>query len=485
MQSSAMNTVRIACTGAALLELDQIEIMQGNLKGLSLEGYGQLKNEIITRGFSFPYFIWRHPDGRFLSIDGTQRKKVLTRMRDEESWVVPPLPVCWIEAADEKEARLKLLAALSQYGKVDKQGLYEYLHLSAIDIDDVKVSFAIPEVNLDIDKFKAEFFKDSGSSGSGSDTDEHGSLSEKFLVPPFSVLDARQGYWKERKQKWLKFGIESEIGRDDALLGNQTREGYGGDYDTSKGESAWGGSGTSIFDPVLCEIAYRWFAPKKGVVIDPFAGGSVRGVVASKLGHQYIGVDLRGEQVEANRVQAQTICVDPQPVWHAGDSLNILDYAKGVEADLIFSCPPYADLEVYSKLPNDLSNMPYESFLEAYRKIIANTCQLLRDNRFAVFVVGEVRDEKGLYRNFVGHTIQAFVDAGLRLYNEAVLITPTGSLPIRAGRIFTTARKLSKGHQNFLVFVKGDPRTATEACGEVEIPAELYDSVDGAVGASE
>lgn len=36
-------------------------------------------------------------------------------------------------------------------------------------------------------------------------------------------------------------------------------------------------TGTSIFDPVICEIAYRWFCPPGGTVLDPFAGGSVRG----------------------------------------------------------------------------------------------------------------------------------------------------------------------------------------------------------------
>ena len=52
-------------------------------------------------------------------------------------------------------------------------------------------------------------------------------------------------------------------------------------------------TGTSIFDPVLCEIAYRWFSPVGGLILDPFAGGSVRGIVASKLGRQYIGHELR------------------------------------------------------------------------------------------------------------------------------------------------------------------------------------------------
>ncbi|MGB3312861.1 MAG: DNA methyltransferase, partial [Albidovulum sp.] len=63
-------------------------------------------------------------------------------------------------------------------------------------------------------------------------------------------------------------------------------------------------SGTSIFDPVLCEIAYRWFCPQGGTVLDPFAGGSVRGIVASQLGRAYVGIELRAEQVAANQAQA-------------------------------------------------------------------------------------------------------------------------------------------------------------------------------------
>ena len=38
-------------------------------------------------------------------------------------------------------------------------------------------------------------------------------LAERSVVPPFSVLDARQGYWQERKRFWLALGIQSEIGR--------------------------------------------------------------------------------------------------------------------------------------------------------------------------------------------------------------------------------------------------------------------------------
>jgi hypothetical protein len=94
---------------------------------------------------------------------------------------------------------------------------------------------------------------------------------------------------------------------------------------------------------------------------------------------------------------------------------------------------------------------------------------MLADHRFACFVVGDVRDKRGIYRNFVSETIRAFTDAGCALYNEAILITSVGSLPIRVGKQFTSGRKLGKTHQNVLIFCKGDPRKATAACGPVEI----------------
>jgi DNA modification methylase len=228
-------------------------------------------------------------------------------------------------------------------------------------------------------------------------------------------------------------------------------------------------SGTSIFDPVLCELAYSWFCPPSGTILDPFAGGSVRGIVASRLGRQYIGVELRPEQVEANRIQAEQLCHDLPPVWHTGDSRNIDRICSDVDADFVFSCPPYADLEVYSDNPDDLSTLKYEDFKPAYFDIIAKACSRLKQDRFACFVVGDVRDKKGNYYNFVGDTVEAFKAAGLHYYNEAILVTSVGSLPIRAGRQFASGRKLGKTHQNVLIFVKGDGKRATEACGPVEV----------------
>lgn len=49
-------------------------------------------------------------------------------------------------------------------------------------------------------------------------------LAEKFIMPPFSVLDARQGFWQERKRAWLALGIRGELGRGEnlAAMGGQS-----------------------------------------------------------------------------------------------------------------------------------------------------------------------------------------------------------------------------------------------------------------------
>ena len=309
------------------------------------------------------------------------------------------------------------------------------------------------------------------AASSGSDGGA-GSLAAKFGVPPFSVLNARDGWWQDRKRAWLATGIKSELGRGEELIGKaapnsaygKQSTGVDGDGKLTYKESV---GNTSTFDPVLCELAYRWFSPAGGTVLDPFAGGSVRGIVASHCGRQYVGMDLRAEQIEANRAQAD-VARDPQPVWHCGDSLTIDRVCADVNADMIFSCPPYADLEVYSDDPADLSTMSYEDFRTVYFEIIARACSRLKENRFACFVVGDVRDKKGNYYNFVGDTVEAFKAAGLHFYNEAILVTCVGSLPIRAGKQFSSGRKLGKTHQNVLVFVKGDGKKAAEACGECD-----------------
>ena len=59
------------------------------------------------------------------------------------------------------------------------------------------------------------------------------------MVPPFSVLDARQGYWQDRKRAWIAVGIKSELGRggEGNLLGLESAEQARGRWKSSPGGS--------------------------------------------------------------------------------------------------------------------------------------------------------------------------------------------------------------------------------------------------------
>lgn len=358
-----------------------------------------------------------------------------------------------------------------------------------------------------------------------------GNLAERFGVPPFSVLNAREGWWQDRKAAWLRTGIESDLGRGEAGLGrdNGAPGGGGGGawaqrsgqraanaipggsrqpainpatgkivradstgrpiipgemrggmtygaVDMDDGAERSGTSGTSMFDPVLAELLVRWFAPPGGLILDPFAGGSVRGIVAAKLGRRYLGIDLSARQIAANCAQRERILhatvSDLRPEWIVGDARDLPRLAAGIEADFLLSCPPYADLERYSDDPADLSTLAYGEFRRELASIIKRAVDRLKADRFACFVVGDVRGGKnGNYHGLPAHVIEAFEAAGASLYNEAILVTATGSLAIRVAKQFTTSRKLGKTHQNVLVFCKGDARKATEAIGEVEFGA--------------
>ena len=159
------------------------------------------------------------------------------------------------------------------------------------------------------------------------------------------------------------------------------------------------------------------------------------------------------------------------PVWVVGDAT--VDLAPGrpgpTDADLILTCPPYHDLEQYSDDPRDLSAMGWDGFVAGMRAMVRDSAARLAADRFAAFVIGDVRDGAGNYRSLPGALIDWCAAAGLRLYNQAILITPYGSLAVRVGKQFIAGRKLGLSHQQVLIFVKGSGKAATAACGPVDV----------------
>lgn len=156
-----MKKIKIACKGADQLPLDSFEHFQGDLKSLSEDSFKKLKREILKRGFSFPIHIWKNGE-KFSVIDGHQRLRCLGQMA-KEGYEIPLIPVVYVHAKDEQEARMKVLSGASQYGRVERDGLYQFMEMSNVTIDEMALSFELPSVDPSL--FKAEFYDETVAKG--------------------------------------------------------------------------------------------------------------------------------------------------------------------------------------------------------------------------------------------------------------------------------------------------------------------------------
>lgn len=344
---------------------------------------------------------------------------------------------------------------------------------------------------------------DSGSQGdgggnSGSDNPDHLSLNDRFLVPPFSILDTRRGYWQERKKQWYALIGDKGETRNDTLvtslemkykdLYQRTKhhrkelgisfkeyiEKYVPQEELEKEQSKIVAQGVSIFDPVIAEIACRWFTPDKGAkIFDCFAGDTCKGLVFGYCGHEFTGIELRQEQIDVNNRVLEKCELSVPVRYICDDGQNVANHFEPESQDFLFSCPPYYDLEVYSDLPNDASNQgTYEEFIGILRNAFLGAISRLKNDRFAFVVVGDVRDKRtGVYYDFVGDVKQIFKDGGMVLYNDIVLIEIGATAAIRASRYMDT-RKVVKMHQNILVFYKGNPKNIKKNFSKIEYSNE-------------
>lgn len=329
----------------------------------------------------------------------------------------------------------------------------------------------------------------------GADVVEKPKWTDDFPIFPASVLMQRSPKWQARRRYWMERIPYQSTGRSEGLT--LPESGKSGFYDQKTkiekelrrklstaefterywvpGKTGLDATGTSVFDPVLAEIAISWFSGPGQQILDPFAGGSVRGLVSGLLGRNYLGVDLSQSQIEQNEIDLSQTQTEGRVTWLVGNSLNVLP-SLSAEFDLLFSCPPYYDLEKYSTDPEDISNMTWGDFIDVYGRIIGLSVALLKPDSFICWVVGEVRDKTtGLYRHLVPETIKIFEREGASFYNDVVLVSPFGAVGMRAGEGFRKSRKVGKVHQNVLVFVKGDPVVAASKAGTVIIDEEEED----------
>ncbi len=494
------------------VKLSQIEVNSANPRIISDDKFAKLVNSILA----LPKMLELRPivvDDTMVALGGNMRYRALMAIADM--------------SPEDLKDRLSSVKDFQKKTQAEQDALVEYWErwqdnpttpiLKASDLTDaeqrefiIKDNVGYGEWDMDmlanewdtteltdwgLDVWNSDGFDTGDGSGSGSETPaaEPQSLNDTFIIPPFSILDSRQGYWQSRKKMWReKIGDmgQSRQGKLVKSVELQYKDLY---TKTAAHRKALGisfteylekyvpeevkqkeaqkvlSTGVSLFDPVLAEILCKWFTPHKDAkIFDCFAGDTQKGLVFGECGYEFKGVELRQEQVDINN---EVIADRGLPISYVcDDGQNVANHFDEESQDLLFSCPPYFDLEVYSDMPNDASNQgTYEEFIAILDNAFKAAYTRLKPNRFAVVVLGDVRSKKdGTYYDFGGDVKRIFKEAGAHLYNELILIEMSSSVALRAKK-YMESRKVAKMHQNILVFYKGDPTAIRSEFPAIEL----------------
>lgn len=120
---------------------------------------------------------------------------------------------------DDATAKAYALAdnRTADLGEYDNEALAEMIEDVLNESEELLYAASFTEEDLD-----ALLAESTGDTGQDAEEDVDApapksnlNLFDRFMVPPFSVLDARGGWWQDRKRAWIDFGIEGELGRED------------------------------------------------------------------------------------------------------------------------------------------------------------------------------------------------------------------------------------------------------------------------------
>lgn len=207
---------------------------------------------------------------------------------------------------------------------------------------------------------------------------------------------------------------------------------------------------TSIFNPHLAQMILSAYLEPEKEIYDGFAGGGTRGFIASAMGHNYTGVEIRQKEVDRLIERQKELGVDF--VLHCADS-QFYEIDKE-HYDFSYTCPPYFDLEVYSDIDGDMSNVgDYDTFLDMLKNSMKVTYDGLKPNSMFIMVVGNFRDKKGHLRHFNGDVIRLGKEVGFQLHDELVFWGASDIAYQRLGQ-FVANRKSVRVHEYIIIFKK-------------------------------
>lgn len=140
-------TIQVKCIGTESISLEKLTPYNVRLKDRRDKDIASLARKIIDKGFSFPLFVWQRPDtNQNLILDGNGRYLALQWLQKKKYTIPAAIPVIRIEAADELQARKKVLEINNLNGKFSQDALLLFVEGLQIDMSD----YTIPNIDYEI-----------------------------------------------------------------------------------------------------------------------------------------------------------------------------------------------------------------------------------------------------------------------------------------------------------------------------------------------
>jgi DNA modification methylase len=206
----------------------------------------------------------------------------------------------------------------------------------------------------------------------------------------------------------------------------------------------------SEFHAGLCENIVHYWSMVGDTIVDPFAGRLTRAFVSQTLGRNYYGYDVSPETVKKVRHELDRHELGATIYEEDGCEMKS---TPNESANLVMTCPPYADIERYESAEGQLSDIrKYDEFCERIQVCGDNIERVLKPGGFAVWVCGDFRKD-GEYKSFHSDTINMFTKSGLKLHDIIVMKNNTIFAALQAGKC-ASKRYTAKVHEFVLVFRK-------------------------------
>lgn len=212
----------------------------------------------------------------------------------------------------------------------------------------------------------------------------------------------------------------------------------------------------SKFNPIIADNIISYWSNKGDTVLDPFSGRT-RAIISAAKERIYYGFEIAKNVYDtvSDSIKSNAPFLKNIPIVYNDDSFNIdnLKY-NHIVADLIFTCPPYFNIEKYPSSEGQLSDIKeYQIFLDRMKGIMKKSCDRLKKHGYAILVVGDFRIKSKLIC-FHNDIINMMKNINMSLHDIIISQTVTHD---RAAHRFGSCKNTkitAKIHEFILVFKK-------------------------------